>query len=226
MVKKNHIKAQLVVKGFTQREGIDYEEIFSPVVKHTSIRVLLSLTEAYDLELEQLDVKTAFLHGDLYETIYMHQPPSYVIQGQENKVCLLKKSLYGLKQSPRQWYLKFDSFITSCGFSRSKMDHCVYMKHLENKHPIYLLLYVDDMLLASKDKHKIKELKNQLKSKFEMKELGAAKRILDIDIKRNRKQGILSLSQEMYSLKMLSKFNMNECKPVSVPLGRHFKLSA
>lgn len=219
-------KARLVAKGFTQKEGVDYDEIFSPVVRHTSIIVLLSLTVAYDLELEQLDVKTAFLHGDLNETIYMQQPPGYILEGQENKVCLLKKSLYGLKQSPRQWYLKFDAFIISCGFNRSKMDHCVYMKHLDNRTPIYLLLYVDDMLLASSDKHEIGKLKNQLKREFEMKELGAAKRILGIDIRRNRKQGTLSLSQEVYSSRMLSKFNMYECKPVSVPLGRHFKLSA
>lgn len=156
----------------------------------------------------------------------MHQPPGFIAECQEDMVCLLKKSLYGLKQSPTQWYLKFDSFIISCGFNRSRMDHCVYVKHFEDKPPIYLLLYVDDMLLASRDKHEIRKLKEQLKSEFEMKELGSTRRILGIDIKRNRRQGTLSLSQELYSARMLSKFNMNECKPVSVPLGRHFKLSA
>lgn len=110
----------------------------------------------------------------------MHQPPGFIVAGQENKVCLLKKSLYGLKQSPRQWYLKFDSFIISCGFNRSKMDYCVYVKLLDNRLPVYLLLYVDDMLIASNDKHEIRKLKNQLKSEFDMKELGAAKRILGL----------------------------------------------
>lgn len=218
-------KDRLVAKGFTQTEGIDYEEIFSPVVRHTSIRILLSLTVAYDFELEQLDVKTAFLHGDLDETIYMQQPVGFVSRNEQSKVCLLKKSLYGLKQSPRQWYLRFDSFILSCGFSRSKLDHCVYLKHTVCKSPIYLLLYVDDMLLASKSMSEINKLKNQLSSEFDMKDMGNARRILGIDIIRNRDKGTLKLSQEKYSTKMLSRFNMLNCKGVSVPLAKHFKLS-
>ena len=108
-VERPRFKARLVAKGFTQVEGIDYNEIFSPVVKHCSIRIILGLVNQYDLELEQLDVKTAFLHGNLKETIYMNQPEGF--EEGENKVCLLKKYLYGLKQSPRMWYLKFDEFL-------------------------------------------------------------------------------------------------------------------
>ena len=101
---------------------MDFNEVFSPVVKHTSIRVLLSLVAIKDLKLEQLDVKTAFLHGDLEEQIYMKQPEGFEVVGKENHVCLLKKSLYGLKQSPRQWYKKFDSFKVSINFSHSNYD--------------------------------------------------------------------------------------------------------
>lgn len=135
----------MVARGFTQIEGVDYNEIFSSVVRHTSIRFILALTAAFDLELEQMDVKTKFLHEELSEVVYMHQPPGYVSHGSKNKVYLLKKFLYGLKQSPRQWYLRFYSFIGSCGFNRSKLDHCVYFKHVDSQVSIYLLLYVDDI---------------------------------------------------------------------------------
>ncbi|KAD4889452.1 hypothetical protein E3N88_21525 [Mikania micrantha] len=104
-------KARLMVKGFQQKEGVDYNEIFSPVVKMTTIRLVLSIVASENLHLEQLDVKTAFLHGDLDEDIYMVQPEGFQISGKENMVCKLKKSLYGLKQAPRQWYLKFDNFM-------------------------------------------------------------------------------------------------------------------
>ena len=104
-------KARLVAKGYSQVEGIDYGERFSPVAKLTSIRFLLSLAASYDLEIEQMDVKTAFLHGDLEEEIYMSQPEHYIVKGKEYLVCKLKKSLYGLKKYPRIWYLKFDAFM-------------------------------------------------------------------------------------------------------------------
>ena len=104
-------KARLVVKGFNQKKGIDFDEIFSPVVKMSSIRVILGLAASFDLEIEQMDVKTAFLHGDLEEEIYMEQPEGFVVKGKENYVCKLNKSLYGLKQAPRQWYKKFESVM-------------------------------------------------------------------------------------------------------------------
>ena len=136
-------KARLVAKGFAQREGIDYNEVFSPVVKHSSIRILLALVAQLNLELAQLDVKTAFLHGDLNEEIYMTQPEGYKVDGKEDWVCKLSKSLYGLKQSPRQWYKRFDKFMKDQKYKRSKYDHCVYLCRLEDGSYIYLLLYVD-----------------------------------------------------------------------------------
>ena len=104
-------KARLVAKGYSQRHGIDYDEVFSPVVKHTSIRVMLALVAHRDLELEQLDVKTTFLHGNLEEEIFMEQPEGFKKPGTENLVCKLKKTLYGLKQSPKQWYKRIDSYM-------------------------------------------------------------------------------------------------------------------
>lgn len=116
-------KARLVAKGYSQVEGIDFGEIFSPVAKLTSIRFLLSIAAAFDLEVEQMDVKTTFLHGDLEEEIYMKQPEGFVVKGKKELVCKLKKSLYGLKQSPRMWYQKFDTYILGLGFVRSRVDH-------------------------------------------------------------------------------------------------------
>ncbi|KAE8731263.1 hypothetical protein F3Y22_tig00002840pilonHSYRG00865 [Hibiscus syriacus] len=144
-------KARLVAKGFSQQKGVDYNEIFSPVVKHTSIRAVLALVASWDLHLEQMDVKTAFLHGDLEEQIYMRQPEGFTQPGNEHLVCRLKKSLYGLKQSPRQWYKRFDSYMIKIGYNRCEYDCCVYVKSLDDGSFIFLLLYFDDMLIAAKN---------------------------------------------------------------------------
>ncbi|KAG8498213.1 hypothetical protein CXB51_006868 [Gossypium anomalum] len=138
-------------------KGVDFTDVFSPVVKHNSIRALLGIVAMHDLELEQLDVKTVFLHGELEEDIYMQQPEGFTVLEKEDYVCLLKKSLYGLKQSPRQWYKRFDSFMTSHDFKRSSFDSCVYFKKNSDGSFVYLLLYVDDMLIAAKDKGEIRK---------------------------------------------------------------------
>jgi hypothetical protein len=169
-------------------------------------------------------VKTAFLHADLEEKIYIDQPEGFIVPGKENFVCKLKKSLYGLKQSPRQWYKKFDSFMIANGFKRSLYDSCVYIKFVDGS-PIYLLLYVDDMLIAAKSKIDIVNLKAQLSSEFEMKDLGAAKKILGMEITRDRKSGLLFLSQHGYTQKV-HHFNMHDSKPVSTLIAPHFKLSS
>ncbi|XP_057518411.1 uncharacterized protein LOC130799325 [Amaranthus tricolor] len=140
---------RVVAKGYSQIEGVDFHEVFSPVVKHSSIRALLALVAMEDLELHQLDVKTAFLHGELEEEIFMKQPEGFEVAGKENHVCRLKRSLYGLKQSPRQWYKRFDSFMISHDFIRSSYDSCVYFKKFEDGSLLYLLLYVDDMLATN-----------------------------------------------------------------------------
>lgn len=210
-------KARLVARGFTQREGIDYNEIFSPVVRHTSIRVLLAIVAHQDLELEQLDVKTAFLHGELEEEIYMAQPEGFLVPEKEDYACKLKKSLYGLKQSPRQWYKRFDSFMVELGYIRSPYDCCVYHNKFEDGSMIYLLLYVDDMLIASRNRADIQKLKGLLSAEFEMKDLGAAQKILGMEIYRDRGQKKLFLSQKGYIHKVLSRFGMSTAKPLSTP---------
>ena len=217
-------KARLVVKGFQQKEGVDYNEIFSPVVKLTTIRLVLKIVAAENLHLEQLDVKTAFLHGDLEEELYMRQPEGFIKEDRKNLVCRLKKSLYGLKQAPRQWYKKFDSFMSSHGFTRCQADHCCYFKKIDNNF-IILLLYVDDMLVVGSNMQEIVNLKLKLSKQFEMKDLGAAKQILGMRIKRDTNSRTLLLSQDKYINKVLSRFNMQNAKVVSTPLGVHFRLS-
>jgi hypothetical protein len=134
-----------------------------------------------------MDVKTTFLYGDLEEEIFMKQPEGYAVKGKKELVCKLKKSLYGLKQSPRMWYQKFDTYMLGLGFTRSKEDHCVYSK-LIGDHLIYLFLYVDDMLLIGNNKEIIQDVKTQLSSKFNMKDLGASNFILGMEIKRDQKR--------------------------------------
>ncbi|GKF25023.1 retrotransposon protein, putative, ty1-copia subclass, partial [Tanacetum coccineum] len=187
-VQNPRYKARVVARGFKQRACIDHNEVFSPIIRHTSIRVILALTACKDYELEQLDVKTAFLHGNLEEVIYMRQPQGYE---QGNKVCLLNKSLYGLKQSPRQWYRRFDEYMLSNGFKRSSYDSYVYYRSYAPGEYIYLLLYVDDMRIACKSKAEIRSTMSLLKKEFDMKDLGEAKKILGMEIIRDQSHKIL-----------------------------------
>jgi hypothetical protein len=185
-------KARLVVKGYSQVDGIDFGDIFSPVAKLTSIIFLLSIVVAFDFDVEHMDVKTTFLHGDLEEEIYMKYTEGFVVKGNKEIICKMKKSLYGLKQSPRISYKKIDTYMLRLGFTRSKEDHCVYFK-LIGDHLIYLVLYVDDMLLIG-NKDIIQDVKTQLSYKFDMKDLGASNFILGMEIKRDQKKRKLGLN--------------------------------
>ncbi|KAG8475483.1 hypothetical protein CXB51_032327 [Gossypium anomalum] len=199
-VEKPKYKVRLVAKGYSQIPGVDFTDVFSPVVKHSLIRALLGIVAMHDLELEQLDVKTVFLQGELEEDIYMQQLEGFTVSEKEDYVCFLKKSIYGLKQSPRQWYKRFDSFMTSHDFKRSSFDSCVYFKKNSNGSFVYLLFYVDERF--------------------------GIKKILGMEILRDRKVSKLYLSQKGYIEKVLCRFNMQSAKPVSTPLAAHFRLSS
>ena len=164
----------------------------------TTLHALFSLMATLDLELYQMDVQTAFLHGDLDEELYMKQPEGYVILGKEHLVCKLKRSLYGLKQAPRQWYKKFDAFMLKNGFKRSQADHCLYTTKDIDGNPIILVLYVDDMLLAGKKKETIDALKQQLNTAFSMKDLGDAEHILGMRIKRHIDQHFVFVTGKVH----------------------------
>jgi len=144
-----------------------------------------------------MDVKTTFLNGDLDENIYMAQPKGFVVEGKERMGCRLKKSIYGLKQASRQWYLKFDGPISKFEFKENVEDNCIYVKFTNGKF-IFLILYVDDILLSSSDVNLLQETKKFLSSNFDMRDLGEASFILGIEIHRERRKGILGLSQKAY----------------------------
>ena len=217
-------KARLVAKGFTQKDGIDYRETFSPVSKKDSLRIIMALVAHYDLELHQMDVKTAFLNGNLEEEVYMDQPEGFSVKGKEHMVCKLKRSIYGLKQASRQWYLKFNDTITSFGFKENAVDRCIYMKISGSKF-IFLVLYVDDILLATNDLGLLHETKKFLSRNFEMKDLGAATYVIGIEIFRDRSQGLLGLSQKAYINKVLERFKMDKCSAGIVPIQKGDKFS-
>ncbi|RVW36414.1 Retrovirus-related Pol polyprotein from transposon TNT 1-94 [Vitis vinifera] len=217
-------KARLVAKGFTQKEGIDYKETFSPVSSKDSFRIIMALIAHYDLELHQMDVKTTFLNGNIDETIYMVQPENFESKDSKQLVCKLKRSIYGLKQASRQWYRKFDQVITSFGFKENTVDQCIYLKFSGSKF-IILVLYVDDILLASSDVGLLHETKRFLSSKFDMKDIGNASFVLGIQIHRDRSKGILGLSQKAYIDKVLSRFGMSNCAPGDMPVAKGDKFS-
>ncbi|GLT38191.1 hypothetical protein SLA2020_124550 [Shorea laevis] len=217
-------KARLVVKGFSQKKGVDFSEIFSSVVKMSSIKVVLGLAACLDLEVEQMDMKTAFLHGDLDEEIYMEQLEGFKVKGKEDFVYKLKKSLYGLKQAPRQWYRKFESVMRQHGYKKTSSDHCVFVKKFSANDFVILLLYVDDMLIVGQNASRIKKLKLELNKSFAMKDLGPTKQILGMMINHDRASRKLWLSQEKYIERVLQRFEMDKAKVVSTPLAMHFKL--
>lgn len=143
-------KARFVAKGFSQKEGIDYKEMFSPISTKDSLRIIMEIVAYYNLRLHHMDIKNAFLNGYLYENVHMVQPIGFLEMGNENLVCNLKKSIYGLKQPSRQWYLKFNEVVTKNDFEKNVVDKCIYMKVRESSF-LFLVLYVNGILLATND---------------------------------------------------------------------------
>ena len=217
-------KVCLVAKGFTQKDGIDYKETFLLVSKKNSFRIIMALVAHYDLELHQMDVKTAFLNGDLEEDVYMDQLMGFAEEGKEHMVCKLKRLIYGLKQASRQWYLKFNDTIVSFGFKENTIDQCIYLKVSGSKF-IFLILCVDDILLANNDLGLLSETNMFLSNNFEMKDMSEAYYVIGIEIFRDRSQGLLGLSQNAYINKFLERLRMDKCSTSPVPIQKGDKFS-
>jgi hypothetical protein len=181
-------KARLVAKGYTQKEREDFFDTYSPVARLTTIRVLLSPAASYGLLVHQMDIKMVFLNGELEEEIYMDQPDGFVSKGQERMVCKLLKSLYSLKQAPKQWHEKFDRTLMSTGFVVNETDKYVYYRY-GGAEGVILCLYVDDILIFGTSLNMIKEVKEFLSQSFEMKDLGEADVILNIKLVKESNGG-------------------------------------
>ena len=202
-------KARITPKGFMQKEGVDYFEVFANTGKYKSMRLLLSLAASFDLELFQLDVPQAFTQADLNEVVYMEMPEGFEIEG---KVCKLQKALYGLKQAPRQWYLLIAGFLKdTLGFTACVSDPCLFVKTTLTQRRIILFLFVDDMQVGV---HKLdvpewQTLHQKLKDRFDISDLGECKYMLGMHIVRDRATRIIKLDQELYITKALEKFGLD-----------------
>lgn len=208
-------KARLVAKGYSQKAGFDYNETYAPVAKLTTLRILLSIAVHFDMEIHQMDVKCAFLNGQLNEDIFMIQPEGFIKD--KTKVCKLQRSIYGLKQASRVWYERFNYFMMKINFKRCISDQCVYIKN-ENGIQCFVLLYVDDLLIMSSDQKKINVIKNLLNKEFEMTDIGKAETFLGMFIQQNIEDGTITLNQTQYLKKVLQKFGMSDCKSIATPI--------
>ena len=221
--KVERCKARLVARGYSQTYGIDYDETFAPVAKMSTVRILISCATNFGWPLHQLDVKNAFLHGDLQEEVYMEVPPGWSKPEASGMVCKLKKSLYGLKQSPRAWFDRFRWALCDMGYKQCNGDHTLFYRHLGRKITM-LAVYVDDIIITGDNEAEIECLKKNLSKQFEVKDLGQLRYFLGIEIARSPK-GIF-LSQRKYVLDLLSETGMLGCRPASTPIDPNHKLCA
>lgn len=220
---EGRFKARLVAKGFTQRKEIDYKETFAPVAKHTSLRVLLAIASSRDLEMIQLDIKTAFLYGTVQEELYMEQPEGYINPQRPNDVCHLNKCIYGLKQAPRVWNLKFHDFFVKFGLTQSKADPCVYIRKNEEELTL-VIIYVDDGIAFSNKKNVLVDITNFLSTEFKIRTM-EVDRFLGLDIVRKREEKKIHVNQCHLIEKLLKRFGLEECKPRLVPADPCSRLS-
>ncbi len=214
-------KARLVAQGFSQEYGIDYDETFAPVAKMTTVRTLIAISAIRDWDIFQMDVKNAFLNGDLSETVYMRPPPGSSIAS-PHMVCKLRKALYGLKQAPRAWFAKLKSVLIGAGFRQSENDYSLFISSTPQGN-VFILVYVDDILITGDDSQSIINLKNVLQHSFQMKDLGSASYFLGLEISHNS-HGYF-LSQQKYTQDLINLVGLSDDKQVDTPLEVNVKYS-
>ena len=220
-------KARLVAKGYTQQQGVDFIETFSPVAKLISVKFLLAIASSQNWFLSQLDISNAFLNGDLFEEVYMDMPMGYIPKQNQSSshgklVCKLHKSIYGLKQASRQWNLKFTEAVVKIGFVQSKADYSMYTRG-SNSSFVVLLLYVDDIVISGPNKSIISDIIKQLSSVFRLKNLGDLKYFLGLEVARSSK-GIV-FCQRHYALQILEDEGFLDSKPLKTPMDPKIHLT-
>lgn len=215
-------KARLVAKGYTQQYGIDYTEVFAPVARMDTIRLILATAAQNKWEVFQLDVKSAFLQGDLEEEVYVQQPMGFEKQGEEEKVYKLKKALYGLKQAPRAWYSRIESYFAREGFKRCPSEHTLFTKEKDGGKCLIVSLYVDDLIYTGNDITMCHDFKNSMMHEFDMSDLGKMRYFLGVEVIQNE-NGIF-ICQRKYAREILARFGMESSNAVGNPIVPGTKL--
>lgn len=208
-------KARLVANGYVQKKGIDFEEVFAPVTKLETVRLLLALAAKKGWEVHHMDVKSAFLNDDLEETVYVTQPEGFIVEGKSHMVYKLIKALYGLKQAPRAWYSKLRKCLEKLGFEKCPYEYVVYTRR-EGDEVLIIAVYVDDILITGIKVSNIVRFKKQMAQKFEMSDLGKLSYYLGIEVSREGDH--IVLKQTAYAQKLLEKAGMVDCNPVKYPM--------
>jgi hypothetical protein len=213
-------KARLVAKGYSQKYGDDYDATFAPVAKQSTFRTLLAVAAVRRMKVRHYDVKTAFLNGEIEEDLFMSQPEGYISEGEEHLVCKLKRSIYGLKQSARAWNAKINDIMLKEGFTRSRADQCLYTKFKNNKW-MYVLVYVDDLIVVHDDDEVIAEFGEVLNRSFQTNDLGDVTYNLGIQVE-GENDGSFLLSQSAKIEAIIKQFGMNDAKGASTPMAASY----
>jgi hypothetical protein len=215
-------KVRLVAKGHIQQQGVDFDEVFTPITRIEFVRLLLALVAQEGWPVHHMDVKFTFLNGELVEEMYVRQPPGFIIDKQEDKVLHLNKALYGLRQALHAWNTKLDDTLVGLGFNHSASEHAVYA-HSEGASQLLVGIYVDDLVITGNDDAEIASFKQQMSTRYMMSDLGLLSFYLGIEV-RQGSDGI-SLSQAAYARKILERAGMGSCNPCHTPMEHCLKLS-
>lgn len=214
-------KARLVAKGYVQKYGVDFEEVFAPVTRLETVRLLLALAAKNGWKIHHLDVKSAFLNGEIQEEVYVTQPEGFVKENEEHKVYKLLKALYGLRQAPRAWYARLNKCLEDLGFTKCPYEHAVYVRR-EGNESLIVGVYVDDLLITGTCVSNIDRIKKQISKEFDMTNMGKLSYYLGIEVKQEA--DYIELRQTAYAKKLLEKVGMRDCNPVKYPMEPRIQL--
>jgi hypothetical protein len=215
-------KARLVAKGYSQQHGIDYAEVFALVAHLDTIRIILSIPAQHGWTVFQLDVKSAFLHGELNEDVFVAQPPGYEQKGYEHQVYKLKKALYSLKQAPRAWNSRIESYFLKEGFEKHPHEHTLFVRQMDGGKMLIVCLYVDDLIFTGNDAYMFSTFKHSMMTEFDMTDLGRMSYFLGLEVLQTS-DGI-SISQQKHAQEVLARFNMSQCNAVHNLVDPGFKI--